>query len=461
MKFHKIFPILGILAVSCTAPSSKLSITSDDIDITSVKLVPEYDWGSNKDETVFLEKNDEGIWAYETRIDDYKTFRVYINNKIRTGLFMGKGAELVLNVAKDEDGKIECLFSGKGEKESSSYTYLEELYNDSSIYAFYESETINADSLKADIELRHQKYQESLASLKGSRYKPFFTGLSEAQHKDMVIRLYEMRADRGFIDLKTDEEYRQIMETVDPNCSFSARSTILNSWASYNMKEDFPRRGEDSYNYCMSYLDLADSLVTNRECRKAMISSCAYIFFMSHPKDNYKDVWARLQEESAEFPEVLGHYSALVESWEKTAKGNPAYDITLIDPAGAESALSSHFGKILYIDVWATWCVPCRAEIPYFEKVAEHFRGCDDVELISISMDGDSGKGKWLKKIEADKPFWPQFILNDACHLQFSKDWGIQGIPRFIIIDKEGRIWDADAMRPSDEGIIPLLESIR
>ncbi len=106
-------------------------------------------------------------------------------------------------------------------------------------------------------------------------------------------------------------------------------------------------------------------------------------------------------------------------------------------------------GKFTYIDVWATWCGPCKKEIPFMEKLVERFKGNDKVQFVSISV--DENVEAWKKMIAADKPQWAQYNINGEANKQFSADWGITGIPRFIMIDKNGNIFAADATRPSNE----------
>lgn len=62
--------------------------------------------------------------------------------------------------------------------------------------------------------------------------------------------------------------------------------------------------------------------------------------------------------------------------------------------------------------------------------------------------------------IEADKPAWPQFNINGAVNAEFSKQWGITGIPRFIMIDEKGNIFNADAPRPSNEETSAILDKV-
>ena len=144
-------------------------------------------------------------------------------------------------------------------------------------------------------------------------------------------------------------------------------------------------------------------------------------------------------------------------SKEKTAAGTTAPDITLDTPDGKQVQLKDVCkGKFTYIDVWATWCGPCKKEIPHMAKLVERFKGNDKVQFLSISV--DESVEAWKKMIEADKPAWAQYNIHGAVNAQFSKDWGITGIPRFIMIDKDGNIFAADASRPSNEETAKTIE---
>ena len=85
-------------------------------------------------------------------------------------------------------------------------------------------------------------------------------------------------------------------------------------------------------------------------------------------------------------------------------------NVTFSDNEGKCHHLTEFFGKVLYIDLWATWCGPCCMEIPYLEKMVDHYKGNKKVQFLSISL--DENHDAWLKKIKADKPIWPQFKVN-------------------------------------------------
>ncbi len=146
---------------------------------------------------------------------------------------------------------------------------------------------------------------------------------------------------------------------------------------------------------------------------------------------------------------VYAHYKDLV-------PGAQALDFTMTDKKGKVFRLSDFRGKAVYIDVWATWCGPCCAEIPYMEKLAAHYAKNKDIELISISLDEDHAK--WEKKLAEDKPEWKQYICPDAFTSELCKNYDINAIPRFLFFDKDGKVISLDAPRPSEDGIIEYID---
>lgn len=135
------------------------------------------------------------------------------------------------------------------------------------------------------------------------------------------------------------------------------------------------------------------------------------------------------------------------------AKGKPAPDFEMKDKDGNTWKLSDFKGKVLYIDVWATWCGPCCAEIPFMEKRYEQYKNNSHVEFISISVDND--QSAWRKKIDQDKPLWKQFIVEDGFKSGLCEKYGIRSIPRFLLIDEKGNIISVKASRPSN----PMFET--
>ena len=117
-------------------------------------------------------------------------------------------------------------------------------------------------------------------------------------------------------------------------------------------------------------------------------------------------------------------------------------------------------GKNVYIDVWATWCGPCKAEIPSLKELEHQYKGNQNIAFMSVSIDQVKDKEKWLKMIDAKKLGGTQLLADKDWKSSICKDYMIQGIPRFILIDKEGKIIDKNAPRPSSKEIKEILADL-
>lgn len=139
--------------------------------------------------------------------------------------------------------------------------------------------------------------------------------------------------------------------------------------------------------------------------------------------------------------------------------GKPSPGFKYENAKGGETSLSDLKGKYVYIDVWATWCGPCRQEIPYLQKVEEAFKG-KNIAFVSLSIDAAKDHDKW-KKMVADKNLGGIQVMADKdWKSDFPQAYGINSIPRFILIDPKGNVVDADAKRPSDPALTAQLNSL-
>ncbi|MEC5164615.1 thiol-disulfide isomerase/thioredoxin [Flavobacterium sp. PL11] len=163
-------------------------------------------------------------------------------------------------------------------------------------------------------------------------------------------------------------------------------------------------------------------------------------------------IFVSLQKKNIE-QSVLGltkfHQEAM-----KTNKMNgtlsPAFDYDNFK--GGKTKLEDFRGKYVYIDVWATWCAPCRAEIPFLKKLEQKYHQ-KDIVFVSLSIDQAKDREKWKKFIQDKELGGVQVFADNDWNSQFVKDYNITGIPRFILIDPKGNIVKSDAPRPSSPTI--------
>lgn len=121
----------------------------------------------------------------------------------------------------------------------------------------------------------------------------------------------------------------------------------------------------------------------------------------------------------------------------KLAVGAEAPEISLSDPKGSVIALSSLKGKIVLIDFWASWCAPCRAEIPGLVQVYNKYK-LKGFEIYSVSIDKE--KDKWLEAIKKENMTWTHVSDLKQWNSAVVKLYNFQSIPCSYLIDKEGKI---------------------
>lgn len=149
------------------------------------------------------------------------------------------------------------------------------------------------------------------------------------------------------------------------------------------------------------------------------------------------------------------HYNII----SKLKQGNPAPSFEFENYEGGKTKLVDFRGKYLYIDVWATWCAPCLKEIPYLKKIEEEFSGAN-IEFVSISVDAPRFHDTWRKMIKDKELIGTQLITDNGWDSNFVRDYGMQGIPRFMLIDDKGNIVSADTKKPSDPKLKEQLKAL-
>ena len=135
---------------------------------------------------------------------------------------------------------------------------------------------------------------------------------------------------------------------------------------------------------------------------------------------------------------LLGLYAASRRTALKpkpSASGNLAPDFVVTDLDGKKLSLSDYKGKVVLLDFWATWCSPCREEIPHFVDMQNKY-GPQGFQVIGISMDDDAKPVREFYK--QYKLNYPVAIGDDKLAEHFG---GVLGLPVNFIIDRQGSIY--------------------
>jgi peroxiredoxin len=116
-------------------------------------------------------------------------------------------------------------------------------------------------------------------------------------------------------------------------------------------------------------------------------------------------------------------------------EGNPAPDFTLKDLSGNPVQLSSLKGKVVLVNFWATWCPPCREEIPSMAKLNQAMQG-KKFRMLAISID-EGGKGAVEEFFKRGGVTLPALLDTDG---QVSRRYGTTGVPETFLVDTKGVI---------------------
>jgi thiol-disulfide isomerase/thioredoxin len=164
------------------------------------------------------------------------------------------------------------------------------------------------------------------------------------------------------------------------------------------------------------------------------------------------DEYTKLQTNKTYNEEI----NTVFNGWRHLLAGKDAPSWEYQDLAGNMYSSNALKGKVVYIDIWATWCGPCLRELPYLEKMQEAFKGNNKIAFVSISIDQD--KAAWQAMVKQKNMKGIQLLADQAWNSKIVSDYRINGIPRFIIVSKEGTIINANAPRPSDKELKNILE---
>lgn len=283
----------------------------------------------------------------------------------------------------------------------------------------------------------------------------YYKRLADSYYNHVLMMLYQMDKSGN------SEEIDRIAATVDPNSDEARLTGTLNYW--YNISDLHKQNGDAKTieDYMAGQFKAIDEELTNEGNKKSLWATLGGMYMMYQPSDEeVESFFSRVSAQMEKAPKVKEQILAVRESFKPRVNAGDVVptDPELISPDGKTCKLSDLLGKsVVYIDIWATWCRPCVGEIPFMEKVVEAFKGNDGITFISISQ--DDNKEAWLKKIAKDQPDWQQYIFDKKSGDEFMNAMGINGIPRFLLIGKDGKFINPDAERPSNENIKEILNS--
>ena len=206
-------------------------------------------------------------------------------------------------------------------------------------------------------------------------------------------------------------------------------------------------------NYYKKGMDSLSDVYNNAEGSMLKESDDKNNTFFKKLVDNYDGMHALILEQKV--------------TEEKLKKGNKAPEFLNYENfRGGTTSLKDFRGNYVYIDVWATWCRPCIAQIPYLKKLEEEYKD-ENISFVSISTDDDRrSNGSWDKAHDKwttmvkEKNITGIQLWAGKDDARFSQEYMIRSIPRFILIDPEGNIVDKNSKPPGDPRLKIILNEL-
>lgn len=154
-------------------------------------------------------------------------------------------------------------------------------------------------------------------------------------------------------------------------------------------------------------------------------------------------------------PALQAIYQAKCERWDLSRPGRVSPNFRAVDIEGKGWTLLDFRGKYVYIDMWATWCGPCKQEMPYLKQLEKQF---EDASIVFLGLSVDRDKSKWEEMVGSGNLTGVQLYLGTQS--SFQEAYRAESIPRFILLDKDGVIISNDMSRPSDPETAETLNAL-
>ena len=232
------------------------------------------------------------------------------------------------------------------------------------------------------------------------------------------------------------------LQAMKRGCTFDASRDGI------EMTVFFPIRGLNENDYL--------KLQTIFTCKNEALHT-AYLKKMAHMLSNNGCnnellVIRKFIEENVAESEQKEKIMALYDSYATIMPGIQAPNVAFKDAEGKKYTISDFKGKVIVIDVWATWCGSCLKNMPKFMELINSFKENKDVVFFTVSTDSDELKDKWLAAIEKHKMGGMLNLTPERNSTpQFEEKYFVSSVPRYIVIDKEGKIVSAFAPKPGKE----------
>jgi thiol-disulfide isomerase/thioredoxin len=199
------------------------------------------------------------------------------------------------------------------------------------------------------------------------------------------------------------------------------------------------------------YRDVAKELVNNAppSAESAKIkdwcTATDLVDKMNHENDKAKLAAFYNSANAIKTPEYQEATKAYLQGLLKFGNGDMAVDFTAVDIDNKKVNLADLKGKVIYVDLWATWCMPCLDEMPKLEELKKKYKNNANVVFVSVSIDDDDLRARWKKNVADRSAKGYQWQINRTKLIAYN----VTTIPRTLLIDRDFKMVNMNAPLPS------------
>lgn len=387
--------------------------------------------------------NQARIYAYpQSKInftanyEDFTASLKFTGDKAEVNNYLAKQSHYILNLGIQSE---KFLYAPDYQTFATALSQLNEKFNKN--LDEFASEYSNYDDFNA-------LEKERLKIINGSLIITFYTPLINVNQKRV-----EIENDLEPIIASTDLNNPAIIYFYE----FRQYAQNLVSYKVNKKLRDEKIKLNSAKEYAAEYFMILEQVFIDEVVREELYYQFIKEFMGAYGAETVVEQYSRYKDITSN-TKRLGELDKIFSEYDKLTAGNPSVEWSFPDINEKVYSLSNFRGKYVYIDVWAAWCAPCKLEIPYFKALKEKFKG-KNIEFVGISV--DESRNDWVTALNSNSitgiQLWASGWNNPLCEY-----FKVTGIPRFILIDKEGKIVNANADRPSGdiETVLNNLEGI-
>lgn len=453
MKYSAILIVI-ILFSSCKQehrPEKEVQVILSGVIENPKEDIVRFSYGEQKD-TAYLDSS--GAFRLALQFDEasYATFE---HGNEYTGQYLSPGDSLHLSLNTEAFDQT-LVYSGTGEHVNNylAKQLLKEVEGDMDIRKLY---GLNFDVFQFTVDsIKHSKLA-LLNEMSNETFTDEFLQLEKgrivfdwAREKMNYPNYHQYYAEEPE-DLDLNNDYYDYLDTLDINnpafLDIKEFHSFSNAFLLNKMSEIMKDSSFMGKTVFLGKFQAVLNEFDNQEVKDYMLYNTLRSHLSYSTKDVSDEIMERFEKHCKNEKYVTEIHEKLA-SWESLQPGNPAPDFEGVDVEGKLMTLNDFRGSYVYIDVWATWCGPCKHEIPFLEELHEEYKD-ENIIFVSVSLDRD--KESWKKMVTEKEMKGIQLYTKNDFKSTLAKEYNIGAIPRFILIDTEGNIMDVNAPRPSGE----------